>query len=234
MALDLRGEIFGNLKVIEPGNGKIYGSYRYTTWVCQCQCGRKIEVTTNNLRSGNTKSCGCTKDRARKTNPYQIINGYVQVTLSDSQTMLCDIDIWEKVKDMRWTVNRQGYVQTTTREGREKSRAVLFHSFVLKCDNTHVIDHINRNKLDNRKCNLRLATRAENSINSLSTHSSTGARGVYVDKRKKRKYIAYLSTNGKNHRIGSFFTLAEAKEARENAVVKKYGEYAPKEMVVSI
>lgn len=49
--LDLIGERFGYLTVIEwRGNGK---------WHCLCDCGNEVDVKTGNLRSGNTKSCGC-------------------------------------------------------------------------------------------------------------------------------------------------------------------------------
>lgn len=53
--LDLKGQKFGRLTVLEPAeniNGR-------TAWLCQCDCGRKTVVKTYHLRSGHTKSCGC-------------------------------------------------------------------------------------------------------------------------------------------------------------------------------
>lgn len=54
------GQRFGMLRVVERG-----GSYiRKRTWHCVCDCGGKTIATTGNLRSGNTKSCGCEKKAA--------------------------------------------------------------------------------------------------------------------------------------------------------------------------
>lgn len=48
---NLYGQVFGYLTVIDwAGNGK---------WICKCKCGNEILVKTDNLKSGNTKSCGC-------------------------------------------------------------------------------------------------------------------------------------------------------------------------------
>ena len=53
--IDLAGERFGRLTVIErsPNDG------RRTMWKCRCQCGSTVTVRAENLRSGNTQSCGC-------------------------------------------------------------------------------------------------------------------------------------------------------------------------------
>lgn len=62
---DLAGQSFGRLRVISTApsrlkpNGK---SQRY--WLCQCECGAELEVTTGNLQYGNTKSCGCLRREA--------------------------------------------------------------------------------------------------------------------------------------------------------------------------
>lgn len=52
------GQKFGRLTVVErKGNDK----HRSIVWLCKCDCGNFIETTTNNLKSWNTKSCGCLK-----------------------------------------------------------------------------------------------------------------------------------------------------------------------------
>lgn len=54
--IDLIGQQFGRLTVIRKAQRKIGHN---AAWVCQCVCGNKIEASTINLQSGNTKSCGC-------------------------------------------------------------------------------------------------------------------------------------------------------------------------------
>lgn len=63
--IDLTGEKFGRLTVLNK-----YGhSGKETTWLCKCECGNIGAVVGRDLRTGNTKSCGCLqKDRAREAN----------------------------------------------------------------------------------------------------------------------------------------------------------------------
>lgn len=57
---DLTGKTFGKLTAIGRGEDKIFPSGQTgRTWVCKCQCGKEITVLARNLKSGNTKSCGC-------------------------------------------------------------------------------------------------------------------------------------------------------------------------------
>ena len=58
-ALNLCGEKFGRLTVIERETASIERKYRQVKWICQCECGNVITVRTSTLRSGHTKSCGC-------------------------------------------------------------------------------------------------------------------------------------------------------------------------------
>lgn len=61
-AIDLTGQKFGKLTVIEKD--KPYytsGGHKQVKWLCKCECGNVVSVTSANLRSGNTTSCGCNK-----------------------------------------------------------------------------------------------------------------------------------------------------------------------------
>ena len=81
------------------------------------------------------------------------------------------------------------------------------------------VDHINGNKLDNRKCNLRLATRAQNSQNFKSAHKNnrtSGVRGVSWNKLAK-KFKAQLKLNGVIMHFGYHDTIEEADEVIKRA-----------------
>ena len=54
------GNIYGNLEVIERAENDSEGRAK---WLCRCECGKEIVVSGKNLRSGNTKSCGCLKSK---------------------------------------------------------------------------------------------------------------------------------------------------------------------------
>lgn len=56
-SLDLIGEIFGKLTVVSRKGSK----HGRSQWLCKCDCGKEVMVTTNNLKNGGTKSCGCSR-----------------------------------------------------------------------------------------------------------------------------------------------------------------------------
>lgn len=92
-------------------------------------------------------------------------------------------------------------------------------------------DHINRNRLDNRKKNPRVCSHAENCRNKGNRiDNKTGYKGVY--KRKKRfphysdGYQARIFFNGERITVGTYKTAAEAAEAYNKAALTFFGEYA--------
>lgn len=84
------------------------------------------------------------------------------------------------------------------------------------------IDHINRNRDDNRWSNLRLATRSQNNINSKDRISKL-PRGVMLN---KGKYTAYIDKQNKRYYLGTYNTIEEAKLIRDNKAIELYGEFA--------
>ena len=93
---------------------------------------------------------------------------------------------------------------------------------------TDDIDHVNRVRTDSRFTNLREATRKENRCNNtLRKDSNSGITGVCFDNTKK-KWRAYISKGeGKNVLVGYFTDITRAAEARKEAELKNYGEFAP-------
>lgn len=58
--LDLAGQRYGRLTVLEEGeHRKTKGGHSIRLWICRCDCGNTVTVSTNALRRGNTSSCGC-------------------------------------------------------------------------------------------------------------------------------------------------------------------------------
>lgn len=57
--IDLTGQTYGKLTVIEKYGKKNYNGHTQTTWLCKCECGNFTEATTNALRTGKKVSCGC-------------------------------------------------------------------------------------------------------------------------------------------------------------------------------
>ena len=88
------------------------------------------------------------------------------------------------------------------------------------------IDHIDVDKSNCRISNLRLATQSENGRNHHKRNTNTsGYRGVHFDKRRK-KWMAFISTEKKRKHVGYFETAESANEARIAAAIKLHGEFA--------
>lgn len=88
------------------------------------------------------------------------------------------------------------------------------------------IDHRNRNRSDNRLCNLRLATDSQNRANAkVGKHSRTAIKGVTYRSRYQ-KYQAYITRNGRTHSLGYFLTADEAAVAYARAAAELFGEFA--------
>lgn len=88
------------------------------------------------------------------------------------------------------------------------------------------IDHINRDKEDNRFSNLRECTLSENCVNKdLKKTNKSGVKGVCWHKSTK-KWICQIQVNKKNTYLGVYDTLDEAKKVIAEARIKYYGDFA--------
>ncbi len=97
-----------------------------------------------------------------------------------------------------------------------------------------VVDHIDKNGLNNRRSNLRLATPKENSRyrNTPMTNTS-GYMGVLLDKRNGR-WFSKIVENGTNHFLGSFVDKVDAARAYNAAAKKYFGDFAPQNILPTI
>lgn len=89
------------------------------------------------------------------------------------------------------------------------------------------VDHINRVRLDNRECNLRLATRSENLRNVERERGVSPLMGASFDKRRKKKpWYSRIRVNGKSVQLGRFKTAEEAHEAYKAAAISLHNGFS--------
>ena len=102
------------------------------------------------------------------------------------------------------------------------------HRFIMNPPEGMQVDHINGNTYDNRKCNLRIVTPQQNTMNTKLRYNNSGAKGIYYDE-KYNNYKAKIGFDNKLIHLGTFDTLEEAIKVRKEAEAKYFGEYARKE-----
>lgn len=94
-----------------------------------------------------------------------------------------------------------------------------------------IADHINLNKLDNRRFNLRAATRSQNEANKSIQRGTSRFRGVSWDKRRK-KWRVTINVNGKQKYLGHYDDEVNAAQMYNKAAIDNFGEYATLNILV--
>lgn len=132
-----------------------------------------------------------------------------------------------KAGDVAGKINRQGYRQIKVR-GVSYMAHRLAWLFVHGHLPTKELDHINRDPLDNRICNLREADRIDNcrNVGGWSNKASRLPLGVTFD-RTRGKYMARASLDGVSKNLGRFDTAEDAALAAKKARREFYGVFAP-------
>jgi len=116
-------------------------------------------------------------------NSFTVFADRVLVDLPGNKLLIVDYDDLYLVKTHSWHCSH-GYAATRTSGS---ANPEFFHNLVMKHIPTEItVDHINRNKLDNRKVNLRLVDRRTQSINQgIQSNNKSGVTGVFFDKKSK-------------------------------------------------
>lgn len=229
------GQKFGRLMVIDdaPWYESPSGKSRARRVLCRCDCGNEIIVKLPSLKNGKTKSCGCLKlDVAyamrKKYNKFEINQELCIGHCDNGESFMCDKEDYDLIKDYYWKFDNNGYVKASTlRDGYGCHKSSIFlHRLILNCSDDEIVDHINGNKSDNRRSNLRICTHSQNSMNRHTTsHNKCGKVGVTY-RAYKNKYEAYIYVNGKNIYLGCYTDKDDAIKARIKAEQKYYGEFA--------
>lgn len=109
------------------------------------------------------------------------------------------------------------------------SQRTYLHRLIAGTPKGYETDHINGNGLDNRRANLRTASRSQNSANTWKPRRAGGCSSKYkgVSWRKGRgKWAAYIQVNGKTTNLGSFASEADAARAYDIAALAAWGQFA--------
>ena len=143
----------------------------------------------------------------------------VKVDTEDLNRII-SVGSWHAIHDK--TIRGQGYYMCYRYNNKTLGAGCIkMHRFIMNCPKDKVIDHINHDTLDNRKCNLRVCTHFENQQNLRSRSSKL--TGVYKRNRFNREFwVATISKDGKRY-TKDFKTEEEAYNWRVSKVKELYG-----------
>lgn len=124
----------------------------------------------------------------------------------------------------KWSLTWNGYA--IKRIGGRKGKTYTMHGFIMNVPKGKTVDHINGDKLDNRKENLRICSQSENLMNrGKQKNNSSGYKGVRYRKDVNR-FIVEIGYGGKGHYLGCFKSAKEAYKVYIKACKEYHKQYA--------
>lgn len=151
---------------------------------------------------------------------------------------LIDVEDISRVSNYKWRLVKGG-------TDRSKCEGVLtgngkgtytnsLHRHIMNCPECMYVDHINGNRFDNRKSNLRICTNQENNFNVVKRISNTsGYKGVWYDKTRD-KWVSEIKYNNKKVFIGRYSVIEQAAFARLYAEFLLQKEYVSNESKLTL
>lgn len=150
-----------------------------------------------------------------------------EIPLTQGKVALIDDEDYPRIASCTWHAKLSGKVwYAKTGLGPEGQRAVEMQKVLMGDDPMgRQIDHINGNGLDNRRANLRWATKSQQGQNSSASRANrSGFKGVYL--KTAGRWAATIKKDRKTIHIGYFDTPQEAARAYDARAVELFGEFA--------
>jgi hypothetical protein len=149
------------------------------------------------------------------------------IYLLRGQEALVDDEDYEALNEYKWHLHSLGYAcRSTGNVHKGTYHLFLMHRDIMQTPTQMYTDHINHNKLDNRRSNLRLATPRQNNGNAhMRLTNTSGYKGVSWH-RQSKKWVAGIKLNGKHIFLGSFTNKKDAARAYNTKALEIFGEFA--------
>ena len=156
------------------------------------------------------------------------MKSYKKLNIKGKIVLVDEEDI-PKLGKRKWYISQRGYASRNTTVNWKRFRETM-HRLIMDAPEGLQVDHINGNKLDNRKSNLRLCERYQNMANKPPTsQNKSGYKGVYYDNRDCfmiKRWVAKIRVNKKDIHIGMYKTAKEAVVAWNKKAKELLGEFA--------
>lgn len=151
------------------------------------------------------------------------------IKLTTGQLASVDDCDYEELSKYKWRWSR-GYAKRNEKSPNDR-KMIAMHRVICGTPDGMETDHIDGNKLNNTRSNLRICSHMENMRNrGRQKNNTTGFKGVYFQKSKNR-FVAQINIGGKPKYLGSFQSAEEAAKAYAIAVSTHHGEFARKDFL---
>lgn len=217
----LIGTVINGFRSIEDVSPRTNDRIDKALFLVECiRCGDRTVKPLGNMKVKNGEICGA----CPPSYEFEVNDGIATGHLPDGTVFKIDAADIPLVEKYFWYVNGGGYLFHRDKQTQEPIR---MHRYLLGLEmgDGTVVDHINRDKLDNRRSNLRVVTQTENCLNrEMRCDNTTGYMGVSRDSRTGR-YTAAITRNNRPIRLGSSADPIEAAQMYNIAARMLFGEY---------
>lgn len=150
------------------------------------------------------------------------------IELTQGKRTIVDDEDFEWLSQWKWHLSYYGYANRRqhlhSSRKHQKFNMIKMHRLIIDAPNGLEVDHINGDKLDNRRANLRVVTHAQNMCNS-RVSSRTGYKGVSKCSNCNR-YTAQVAKDHRHYYLGIYDTPEKAAIAYDKKAKELHGEYA--------
>jgi hypothetical protein len=190
--------------------------------ICTNRDGAKGQLFTADL---------CTPCRNYRTEPVIDRPAVVQpedsqirfIPLTKGKIAIVDTADYDWLSSFTWSTSQKASGVYACRHVKRKN--IYMHRVITNAPAGKVVDHIDRNGLNNRRSNLRICSAADNSRNSRGKSGTSRYKGVFWNK-KNKKWLVAIKYNRKFRHIGYFENETDAAKAYDKAARKLFGEFA--------
>jgi hypothetical protein len=150
-----------------------------------------------------------------------------EIPLSRGMVAIVDDEDYDFLSQWKWSASHQGYAVR-----RQGGKIIIMHRALLGYDGKNEIDHINREKWDNRKSNLRIVSHADNNKNRPKTsRNKCGRKGVIYNKQLSKPWVTHITIrDGENNKIHyhvvNYENIDDATVAYDVQALRYFKEFA--------